>query len=89
LTKQLPKLLKFDAQERVGAQLKQFDGVSKHDESIAILMTDNDVLKHTTNPPESKEENASRGLALLVTPRLFKATHSSSRIKRMIAPWKC
>jgi hypothetical protein len=55
LTRQLPKLLKLDAQERVGAQLKQFDGVSKHDESIAILMTDKDVYKHTANAPESKE----------------------------------
>jgi hypothetical protein len=44
LTQQLPRLFLKDAQERTGVRLEQFEGITKKDESIAILMSDGDYL---------------------------------------------
>ena len=51
-TVELPKVLKSDAQKRCGLKFEQFEGLTKTDEAIAILMTDDDVIKAEINGNE-------------------------------------
>lgn len=72
LSNQLPKLCRNDAKERTGAKLKQFEGVTKIDESIAILMSDDDIYF----------ESASNKYIVNSPPKIGKKVATPDRLQR-------